>query len=127
MAHTKGTAIAISANIDEFKGVGCDIESELRPIADGADHHFINEHDNCSYSSLEKWCIKEACFKALSNSGYDVSLLKEVVIDGDNFFLMSSQKDYQLNEFQVLKRDGHFIVFAYCKKKLNAINLVECK
>ena len=123
VAHTKEAALAIMAEKKDFLGVGCDIESSRRSMPKNAEKHFMNTLDKNTRSSLEAWCIKEACFKALANSGKKIKLLKEVIIDEQNFYLSHDPKSTQLNTYKILK-DGLFImVIASCAKTTREIEL----
>ena len=78
LAHTKEMVLAICAPIKDFIGLGCDLELKTRKFPARAESHFMNNKDNTSYGKLTTWCIKEACFKALSNAGKSIKYLKEV-------------------------------------------------
>lgn len=79
LSHTKDIAVAASALKKDILALGVDIESSNRTIKDGADKYFCNDKDSFNYTLLQKWIIKEACYKAFSNLTKEEFLLKDVI------------------------------------------------
>lgn len=122
LAHTKTYAIATVAYNNQFKGLGVDIEHQERKIKDDSLKYFKNDFDITELSTLELWCVKEACFKALSNSGQEVKLLKEVIIHKDMFYL-ENKKDTIFAQFQIIKINEHIIVIAYVLNEYKTVDI----
>lgn len=68
LSHTKECGAALLADRQTFRSVGIDIEQEERPVKDSIVERVSNPHDT-SLRNIELWCLKEAAFKALMNSG----------------------------------------------------------
>lgn len=69
LSHTKTHAIAMLGLAPKYKSVGVDIERLDRPIKVDSQKYFEREEDHFehpTHRNLYLWCIKEACFKALS-------------------------------------------------------------
>jgi len=129
LTHSKDHSIAVCANNTSIKALGVDLEFQQRAIQNGADRFFINEEDLFSTDeALIKWCIKEACFKALSNLGEPIKLLKEVIIHKNHFFFQN-EKEKKNNNFHIIEEDGKIIVIAYCLKNddINPIHITKIK
>jgi phosphopantetheinyl transferase len=66
--------------ISDSHQVGIDIEHKERTFNPNIEKKFMNNLDEISGSLLERWCTKEAAFKALKNSSVktlkDIRLLK---------------------------------------------------
>ncbi|MBD65511.1 MAG: hypothetical protein CME62_09910 [Halobacteriovoraceae bacterium] len=125
LSHNRKMAIAIMGSINHFKSLGVDLEDINRPIAPESDRHFINEQDQfASHTLLEKWCIKEACFKALHSLHPECKLLKQVIVH-ENRFYFQDQKDSHHQLFQVTKTESMIIVMSYIKNK--NVHTVEFK
>lgn len=126
LAHTKDAAFAVIAEKSKFLGLGCDVEDKNRKIPENSDHHFINEQDDINkFNLLTKWCLKEACFKALFNSGAPIKLLKEVVIQNQNFKLMGDKELPTTNRFKIIPHPDYIQVIAYCLKKEDSVECIK--
>lgn len=68
LSHTKECGAALIADRQTFRSVGIDIEQEERVVKDSIAERVSNPHDT-SLRNIELWCLKEAAFKALMNSG----------------------------------------------------------
>lgn len=68
LSHTKECGAAVIADRQSFRSVGIDIEQEERVVKDSIVERVSNPHDT-SLRNIELWCLKEAAFKALMNSG----------------------------------------------------------
>jgi 4'-phosphopantetheinyl transferase EntD len=69
LSHTAEWGAAILATRDEYKSVGIDIEHEKRAVKDLIISRIAHPEDE-RLRNIELWCLKEAAFKALMNSGY---------------------------------------------------------
>ncbi len=67
LSHTKDAAIVW---VRDQKGHGIDIERIDRVLKDSIWERISNSSDDQSLSRIELWCLKEAAFKSLSNSGH---------------------------------------------------------
>ncbi len=126
LAHTETSVVVTSASKESFNGIGVDIEHQHRPIKPESAHYFINEQDQHTGDLLTQWCIKEACFKALSNSGSPIKLLKEVVIKEDQFHYINDAPS-PFNQIKIIKQNEHILVFAYCRKDESSVELNSVK
>lgn len=68
LSHTPAAGAAIIADKVTYRSVGVDIESPSRKVKDSIIQR-ISHPDDGSFLPIELWCLKEACFKALMNSG----------------------------------------------------------
>lgn len=112
VAHTKDIAVVILGLKSEVSALGIDIEFESRAMKQGSDRFFINDQDKLSHSQLDTWCAKEACFKALSNYGFPITLLKEVVLSDSTFYF--EKEKGQTFPYSILKKNGLIIAIAVC-------------
>ena len=117
--------MAVCAKNEDFQGIGCDVEKEARKIPANSDHHFMNTQDKCSYTALERWCIKEACFKALSNANIKIKLLKEVLINDDSFGKIDELQLHPSRQFKLIRKNGYIIVVAFWQKTLTKSEIME--
>lgn len=108
LSHTKDIAVAVSALKKEVLAVGVDIENSNRAIKLGADKYFCNDKDNFNYTLLQKWIIKEACYKAFSNLSNEDFLLKDVICNQDSAIYNGITCYYEL-----AINDGHTTAVAY--------------
>ena len=126
LAHTKEMAVAVKALKEHFTGIGCDVEYAQRKMPAGSERHFLNDKDQIKLPLLESWCVKEACFKALSNSGEDIQLLKDVIIHDHKFYYSENpNSNSALNKFELFYQDEYIVVIAYCAKKEDKLELKE--
>lgn len=89
IAHTNELGMAAIGL--EIESLGIDIELQTRTIKTGIEKFFINDHDIKTLSSLELWCLKEACFKALSPykslwNDKEVLVLKDISVRDDGAY-----------------------------------------
>ncbi len=69
LSHTKECGVALIGARKDFHALGIDVEHEERQVKDHILERISNPHDVDSLRKIEIWCLKEACFKALMNSG----------------------------------------------------------
>lgn len=69
LSHTKGAGAALIAEKDVFKSVGLDIELDDRVVKNNVAERISHPNDQ-KIRKIELWCLKEAAFKALMNSGH---------------------------------------------------------
>jgi len=129
VSHTKDCALVASAQAEKFKGIGVDIERVHRTIKVDSEKYFLNSDDSFQGSLLEKWCVKEACFKALSNSGEAIKLLQEAVVIDNNFYFKENPQSRKHNCYEIIKNQEHIFVIAYCgignsQVNLNSVNFI---
>lgn len=120
-------ALALKASNEDFYGLGCDIEFQNRIIPKNSDKFFINKYDEYAGQLMELWCLKEACFKALSNAGRPIKFLKEVVLSKNSFRFINDKDFSKNNSFYLFKDDQFLFVLAFCAKLDQPINLKELK
>jgi phosphopantetheinyl transferase (holo-ACP synthase) len=72
LSHTKTAGAALVADRKKFRSVGIDIEQEERLVKDSIKERITHPLD-INLRNIELWCLKEAAFKALMNSGSFVS------------------------------------------------------
>lgn len=68
LSHSKEMGAAILASRTDFISVGIDIENEQRIVKDSIWSRVSHPQD-VSLRKIELWCLKEAAFKALMNTG----------------------------------------------------------
>lgn len=68
LSHTKECGAALIADRQTFRSVGIDVEHEARVVKDSIAERVSNPRDT-SLRNIELWCLKEAVFKTLMNSG----------------------------------------------------------
>lgn len=68
LSHTKTHGAALIADRQSFRSVGIDIEHEERPVKDSIAQRVSHPHDT-KLRNIELWCLKEAVFKTLMNTG----------------------------------------------------------
>ena len=69
LAHTKGSGAAMLADSNTFRAIGIDIENINRPVKESIIKRVGHSEDDESLRNIELWCLKEAAFKALMNTG----------------------------------------------------------
>lgn len=109
ISHTSDMATSIVTTKDNYLAVGIDLERTDRSMKDGADKYFCNDSDDFSnYSLLEKWIIKEACYKAFSNLLNKDFLLKDI-------YCLKSKALYNNIEckYELIKQPEHTVAIAY--------------
>tara|TARA_B100000378_G_scaffold173725_1_gene140090 strand:- start:208 stop:552 length:345 start_codon:yes stop_codon:yes gene_type:complete len=85
------------------KGIGIDVETR-RLVHPKLYRFYNNKFDQymTNRDILLEWTIKEACFKAVSNYGFEVKLLNEIVCDFQNhLFYFSNKKGF----FRIIQDD----------------------
>lgn len=68
LSHTKEVGAALVGDRQSFRSLGIDIEHEARPVKDSVAQRIAHPEDE-KLRNIEIWCLKEAAFKALMNSG----------------------------------------------------------
>lgn len=68
LTHTKEAGAALVAPRKDFLSLGIDIESEARVVKENIKERITHPSD-LVLRNIELWCLKEASFKALMNSG----------------------------------------------------------
>lgn len=68
LSHTKIAGAALVADRTNFRSVGIDIEQEERIVKDSIRDRIAHPADK-NLRNIELWCLKEAAFKALMNTG----------------------------------------------------------
>lgn len=68
LSHTKIAGAALVACRKTYRSVGIDIEQEERIVKDSIRERISNSADE-NLRNIELWCLKEAVFKALMNTG----------------------------------------------------------
>lgn len=68
LSHSKTCGAAIVAERKEFRSVGIDIEEEKRVVKDSIRERIAHPKDE-NLRNIELWCVKEAVFKVLMNTG----------------------------------------------------------
>lgn len=68
LSHTKLAGAAILTSRAEYISVGIDIESDHRVVKDTILERISNSRDT-NLRNIELWCLKEAVFKCLMNTG----------------------------------------------------------
>ena len=118
ISHSKFYAAAALGETNHYRSVGIDLELCSRKIANGAERHFINIEDSFApeVTPLQKWCMKEAAFKALSPliSDYPLNkslVLKDIAFDQYYFGLPLFAKKIGEVSLETKKFDGqHFLL-----------------
>lgn len=127
LSHTKEDAIAVVARRDEITALGVDFEFLTREVPTRGEHHYINELDELTgLSPLEVWCIKEACFKAITGVYPECKLLKEVVITKDRFYFIKDPQDIN-SHYQKLIKGDKLIIFASITKNQSKVEVNCCE
>lgn len=109
ISHTNDMATSAMAMKKDHLAVGVDLERTDRSMKEGADKYFCNEKDKFdNYSLLEKWIIKEACYKAFSNLLNKDFLLKDISC-------LESMATYDNIEckYKLIKQPEHTVAIAY--------------
>jgi 4'-phosphopantetheinyl transferase EntD len=68
LAHTKGAGAAVLANRSDYMAVGIDLEIMNREVKETIIQRVAHPMD-VPLRNIETWCLKEAIFKCLMNSG----------------------------------------------------------
>jgi phosphopantetheinyl transferase len=68
LSHTKEAGAAVVGSSLVYRSVGIDIEPETRVVKDTIAERIANKND-LSLEKIKLWCVKEAAFKALMNTG----------------------------------------------------------
>jgi hypothetical protein len=68
LSHTKTAGAALVADRKTFRSVGIDIEQEERVVKDSIIER-ISHPEDANLRNIELWCLKEAVFKTLMNTG----------------------------------------------------------
>jgi 4'-phosphopantetheinyl transferase EntD len=68
LTHCKVAGAAVVVGKNKFKSVGIDIEQETREVKENIFNRIAHPQD-ASLRKIELWCLKEAAFKCLMNSG----------------------------------------------------------
>lgn len=68
LSHTKIAGAALVADRKNYRSVGIDIEQEERIVKDTIIDRIAHPADK-NLRNIELWCLKEAAFKALMNTG----------------------------------------------------------
>lgn len=68
LSHTKIAGAALVADRKTYRSVGIDIEQEERIVKDSIKNR-VSHPDDKNLRNIELWCLKEAAFKTLMNSG----------------------------------------------------------
>ena len=126
VSHNNTDAFTAMGDKSSFLGLGVDIESKQRTIKEKSTKYFINDQDapSLDLDTLQLWCIKEACFKALANAGTGITLLKEVVITGNQFHYINKKTDSN-NRFTILPHSDFILVLAYCSHENSKIEFEQ--
>lgn len=69
LSHTKDFGAALIAERKEFLSLGIDVENDSRIVKDSIINRIAHPLDLENLRKIEVWCLKEAVFKALMNSG----------------------------------------------------------
>lgn len=69
LSDSRDCGAAILARRQDFRSVGIDIEHEERQVNDAILARVSHPDDHRTLRKIELWCLKEAVFKALMNSG----------------------------------------------------------
>lgn len=107
ITHTRNLSFVSSCPKVLSTGIGIDCEAKERTMKPGAEKYFEHAGDQHRFSKLEAWCLKEAGFKAYSNAGHDIKLLKEIQLTSTQM-----QFEDQIASFQFLPNQRHFVVLA---------------
>lgn len=109
VSHTNDIAVGATSLKSNNLSLGVDIERSDRQIKDGADKYFCNDRDSFDkYSLLEKWVIKEACYKAFSNLLNKDFLLKDISCQE-----VTASYEKILCNFELIKLPEHTVAIAY--------------
>jgi phosphopantetheinyl transferase (holo-ACP synthase) len=68
LSHSKDCGAALVADKNIYRSVGIDIESEDRVVKESIRERVSHPKD-IALRNIELWCLKEAAFKALMNTG----------------------------------------------------------
>lgn len=68
LSHTKNCGAALIADTTSYRSVGIDIENETRTVKDSILER-ISHPSDFNLRKIELWCLKEAVFKTLMNTG----------------------------------------------------------
>jgi phosphopantetheinyl transferase (holo-ACP synthase) len=68
LSHTKDAGAALVEDAKVYRSVGIDIEQENRPVKDSIIQRVAHPEDE-RLRNIELWCLKEAVFKVLMNTG----------------------------------------------------------
>lgn len=68
LSHTKDRGAALIADQLTYRSIGIDIEQEARLVKDAVAQRIAHPED-LKLRNIEIWCLKEAVFKTLMNSG----------------------------------------------------------
>lgn len=114
LSHTGNYGAAVASMSSEVKSVGIDIELVSRKIKPGMAKYIDNELDT-ELPFIEKWTMKEACFKAawpLYHAKKEKSLiLKDIWIKENSFGLFDDKTIIgKIDLTKTVKYDEEFLV-----------------
>lgn len=68
LSHSKDAGAAVIANKKIYRAIGIDLERQTREVKDSIALRIANKND-LPLDKIKMWCVKEATFKALMNTG----------------------------------------------------------
>ena len=92
LSHSKNIGAALVADRVSYRSVGIDVELKERIVKDSVCEKIANPKD-CALRNIDLWCLKEAAFKTLMNTGlFDLPLtFSSITIAQDHWVHMPSK------------------------------------
>jgi phosphopantetheinyl transferase (holo-ACP synthase) len=122
-SHSRGKTLISWTNSDQISAIGVDMESKCSRIKKTSERLYLNNFDKMgTMDSVTKWCIKEACFKAVCNYSQEQGLtppklLMDVTIRDNSFFFHAGHKAEYFSSYIVLDDNEWIRVFAVISTK----------
>lgn len=114
LSHTENWGAAIVGNKNDYRSLGIDIESNERTVSMQILERIRHPEDK-KLRNIELWCLKEAAFKALMNSGlWDAPVEFSSLRIGQHTWSHSPSK--LEGEWELDKTNGLVVGRAFLKK-----------
>jgi 4'-phosphopantetheinyl transferase EntD len=112
LSHSPQVGAAALAQIETYRSIGIDVELQTRTVKKNILDRISHPADLSSLSPIEKWCLKEAAFKAIMNTGIFSAPVEfsSIELSNKNWKHGSLRGDWDLH----LKKD-HFVALAWIK------------
>lgn len=122
-SHSMGKTLTSWSYSDKIDAIGVDLESKSSSIKRTSERLFLNGSDNIDEKNpLIKWCIKEACFKAMCNylnaqGLVTPKLLLDITVRNKSFHFHAKQNLNFFSNYIVIEDDQWVQVFAVISTK----------
>jgi 4'-phosphopantetheinyl transferase EntD len=113
LSHTAQLGAAMLASGAEYLAVGIDIEQRNRQLRPAVLARISHQND-LALAGLKIWCLKEAAFKALMNSG---QFERPVEFSSIQIKAEGWQREQISGEWELHEQQDHYVALAWIKKQ----------